>query len=723
MIYMNRLLAMLLAACLFTGSLSAQPAVSVSVNPASGTYTVRASPSGWSFTGSVGQPLVKMVQSRGSDSGGAYSTVSFSWNQGVAYSASIRWYDARPVVMFSLSVPQGLQGRPMETFPDFTTIPPALGRFSYHNRIFPLPQFFLEETSTPWMLFNKSGDACVLSPASDFMVSLMQKKGDSSRIASGLNPEVQQLPAGFTHSSVMVIDKGIRHAWDTWGAVLRKLYGRIHPSTDQDVLLKYFGFWTDVGGDYYYTYDTAKGYAGTLLALRDHYREQGIPLGYIQLDSWWYQKSSNNVYNQHGAEKKMPNLPGGAWNKSGGLMEYTADPFLFPEGLQAFQKKLGLPLVTHNRWIDPASPYHDRFRISGLGATDPKFWEEIMDYLKRSGVSNYEQDWINYIYMNNPQMISDLNTANAFTDGMARAAVNRGINLQYCMGLPRYFMQGVKYNNLTTIRAAGDRFKRERWKNFVFTSQLAYEMGIYPWSDVFKSGETGNLVMSVLSAGPVGTGDKVGTENKANILKACRADGVLVKPDAPLLPLDQNYIHLNAGKNGPITASTYTDHHGLRTGYMVAFTEEGMLSREFSFRLEDIGISRRSALYDPVRNTISYLAPGQLFSGSVADGDSLQYYIVAPVNTSGIALFGDVDKIASTGKQRIPEIIAEGKGMKIKLAFAPGESSLRIAGYSKDRLRSPGNDIEWDKASGLFTVVMKAPMKGMFREIVLDAAR
>ena len=48
--------------------------------------------------------------------------------------------------------------------------------------------------------------------------------------------------------------------------------------------------------------------------------------------------------------------------------------------LAAFQKSIDLPLITHNRWIDPASPYHEHYKISGIAAVDPKWWDHIAAY-------------------------------------------------------------------------------------------------------------------------------------------------------------------------------------------------------------------------------------------------------------------------------------------------------------------------------------------------------
>ena len=205
--------------------------------------------------------------------------------------------------------------------------------------------------------------------------------------------------------------------------------------------------------------------------------QEQIPIRYLQLDSWWYYKSTTDPDGQPGKEKKSNKLPAGEWNRYGGLLEYKAHTDLFPNGLDAFQKSIGLPLVTHNRWIDPASPYHQQYKISGIAAVDPKWWDHIADYMKSSGIVTYEQDWLDRIYTYSPAFSSNVETGEAFLDNMARACEEQGITIQYCMPYPCYFLQGSRYANLTTIRTSGDRFNTNHWNDFLYTSRLAASHG------------------------------------------------------------------------------------------------------------------------------------------------------------------------------------------------------------------------------------------------------
>ena len=96
------------------------------------------------------------------------------------------------------------------------------------------------------------------------------------------------------------------------------------------------------------------------------------------------------------------------------------------------------------------------------------------------------------------------------------------MTLQYCMPLPRHVLQTVEYSNLTTMRVSDDRFDRDRWDTFLYTSRLASALGVWPWSDVFMSTERNNLLLADLSAGIVGIGDALGTADASNLRHVMR---------------------------------------------------------------------------------------------------------------------------------------------------------------------------------------------------------
>ena len=676
-----------------------------SIDQKSGRYEVRSRELNWTFAGRLGDSVSDVSVKNGQDRLGAFRELRFSWRHEVPLDGSIRTYVNRPVVLFGIASTDPISDGGAILFPRFTEFPKHLHHFSYKNDVFAPRSFTLEETGTPWLLFDDRTRTAVLSPAANYMIAGMHGDGNTE-IASGLNSGVAGLPAGFAHKTILAFGAGVNAAWDSWGNALTDLAGKTRPPNDADIGLRYLGYWTDNGAAYWYNYEHDLGYAGTLETLVRRYREEGIPLRYLQLDSWWYSKTLTGP----GGESlvpKNPELPAGEWNRYGGLLKYEAPPAVFPEGLAAFQKKVGLPLITHNRWIDRESPYHKRYDISGVAAVDPNFWKEIMDYTSSASVVTYEQDWLNVIYKNSPALGTTLAAGDAFTDGMARAAQEKGMSLQYCMALPRHFLQGARYGNLTTIRTSGDRLTRSNWDTFLYTSRLASALGIWPWADVFMSTEADNVLIATLSAGMVGVGDKIGAENKENVLRAVRPDGVIVKPDAPLLPIDAMYTSDAMASRPPMIASAHTDHGALRTAYVFAYSRSSE-DANTAFTPAQVGEPRDVYLYDTRARTARRLAASEKFNFDLAPNGTA-YFILAPVSRAGIALFGDDGKFVPDGRKRIASVVDERNRLTATVTFAPQETSLRLFGYTTRRptitaqMGSAG-DVAFDEKTGRFEV-------------------
>jgi hypothetical protein len=681
--------------------------LSVQLDPASGTYTISAAASAWTFSGTIGQMPQDMNGERGRDSIGNYQEIVFHWTQNkIGLTGLIRAYADTPAALFTLRYDDAAPA-PVTAFPNLTSLPAGLHGFSYTNKAFCPPAFATAQTSTPWLLFDDSCHAAIISPASHFLVARLT--GDASHVASELNPQLAPVPAGFSQQTLLVVDSGINRAWDAWGNALTNLEGKTHGAADNDPCLKYLGYWTDNGTYYYYNYDRDKGYEGTLLALADHWREARIPVRYLQLDSWWYYKSFTDANGKIGRTKNSK-LPAGEWNRYGGLLEYTAHTAVFPNGLAAFQSKLGLPLITHNRWIDPASPYHQDYNISGVAAIDPAWWTNIVSYLKSSGVVTYEQDWLSTISQYSPAMARTPDIGERFFDSMAAACRDGGLTMQYCMPLPSEMLQGSRYDQLTTARVSDDRFKRDRWHDFLYVSRLARSLGIYPWTDGFMSTETPNLLLCDLSAGMVGFGDERGKESKENLLRAVRPDGLIVKPDAPIVPIDADYLAEARHQATPLVAATYTDHDGLRTAYVFAF---GATPATVRLAPADFGVTQPAYVYD------YFTGQGQrVEGGSAMDGklntDRWAYYQIAPIGVSGIAFLGDEDKFVSTGKQRIASIKDEPGKLTAQVLFAAGEGPVRVHGFAAAAPAvavdgGTAGAVAYDAASGLFTVDISSP--------------
>ena len=600
-------------------------------------------------------------------------------------------------------------------FPDFTNVPAGLHSLSHRQENFAPPVFDNpQDVSTPWLLFGNSGPALVLSPVSDtFLASMF---GDARRrVAIGMNAEVHALPPGFTARALVAGASNIIAAYDAWGTALRTFHSRTPAAADADPILRYIGVLTDnAGGHYYYNYDYAEGlnYEDSLVRFIARSRAAGLPFGYLQLDSWWYPKSSWNPQEQTSSIKN-PALPRQAWNRYGGMLEWRADPGVFPNGMAAFHRRVGLPFLAHNRFVDRDSPYRKRFVISGLAGIDRAYWTELADYASRSGIATYLQDWLNAIYNFSPELHSVPGKGVQFLDNMASAMAARGITMQYCMAYPMHILQGAKYQNLTTIRAAGDGLTRSKWTQLAFNARLIREVGAWPATDVMASRNRAAMLFATLSGGPVGVGDAFEQLDRANIFKVARADGEIVKPDQPLTPIAHSYLSQTQKTGEPIIASTFTRHEDHTTVYLLAFADDLQHSRsDFFVSPAELGLKGRVAEFDPQSQTLVTLNATDRISGKLSGEDAYAYRILAPISHSGIALFGDLDMFVPMGRKRIPDYRDITGGVTLDIAYAARESVLTLTGYSASAIiaHAEGARIESmvrDPPTGLFKLTLR----------------
>jgi hypothetical protein len=382
----------------------------------------------------------------------------------------------------------------------------------------------------------------------------------------------------------------------------------------------------------------------------------------MQLDSWFYPKGPQNRWDTLGDTLEF------------GENEYRADKELFPQGLDAFHSALGLPMVTHARWVSPQSPYRTEYQMSGNVVIDPKFWKSTADYLHNTGVVTYEQDWLD----ENAHTMPNLSDPQLFLGEMARAMGADGVSVQYCMPLPSDYMASTLYSSVQTIRTSGDGFERGKWDTFLYDSQMASALGVWPWTDAFFSNDLGNLIISTLSAGPVGIGDAIGQVNIKNLMAVVRKDGVIIKPDTPLLPIDAVYQSDASGEHLPMVATARTSFGDLHFEYVFAYPR----------RASDIQVTvplRELALSGPVFAYNWQTHKGQLIptDGSLhlEFSDGWAYQVLAPVTGEGLAFLGDTAKIAPLGRARITAI-KQNHGLTVTLAFSTNDGKQTISGYA-----------------------------------------
>jgi hypothetical protein len=676
---------------LFARSLAVESSVVEAIFSDTGEYRLDCLGTRWTLHGKLSDKPDAITSRSGADTLGAWKEVQAHTGAEIAV---IRVYENEPVVLFRDERTKAARNR--QVFPTFDALPGGLMELSYGVNTFAKYEFGSLGAEGPWVLFDKRRRAMVLAPTDHYLVADMTD-GPGGVDAGGIDPQVAMLPAAFEHGTMLVLGNGIGATLDAWGHALQVLNGKKPVPNDADVLLRRFGYWTDNGSTYYYKFVPSLGYEGTLLAVRDAYRKLGVPLAYMQLDSWWYPKEKGN------------NLVAMAVN---GETVYRASPEIFPKGLRAFQREIALPLLVHARWVAADSPYRREYTMSHNVVLSPAFWKSTASYLRDGGVVVYEQDWLN----ENARPAVNLTDPQQFLGNMAGAMGKEGIAIQYCMPLPGYFLASSRYPDLETIRVSDDRFQRSRWDGFLYGSALAHAVGLWPWSDVFMSRELPELILATLSAGPVGVGDALGQIDASNLKRAMRTDSVLLKPDVPAEPIDASFIADAKSSSAPMVAAT-------RSGSEIEVFAYPRVDSEgqATVSLRQLGIQGAAYEWDWVRQTGRRIPAGGSFAMAFQEGWA--YAVVTPVGKDGIGLLGDTGKIVPLARERFP-LVTNSSNARVTIAYAPGEDTVTLTGYATSRpsvqaVRGSLDSIQYAEKTQLFRVTVHPAAGAGEAEVVI----
>ncbi len=614
---------------------------------ADGTWELTGGAKRWKFRGDLPVRPGGIVSASGSDALGPYREAAFSRAGTGERRSAIRLYEKVPAAMFVTEFEA--DGANAEPFPTFRALPRVPYHLSYDGAFFPY-SFAKLGADAPWIFFDGDRDTFVLSAASHFALARSRRVGDE--VECGIDPAIREIPRGYEQRTLLWFGTGIGATLEAWGGGLTALSGKPRVAADDGPDLALFGYWTDNGAGYYYKSLPGKTAEETLLAVAARFREEKIPIGYFQLDSWWYPKGND-----------------------GGFLEYrAAGPPIFRSDLASFRKEIGVPLVVHGRWLSRDSPIREEWKTSDRVVVDPGWWVKVAGELSASGVATFEQDWLGVRAL----PLRNIADPEAFLGNMAKAFAGRSTRIQYCMAFPGDLLQSTLYPNVTTCRVSGDRFERSKWAAFLHGSLLADAVGLRPWADVFRSGEPENLLLALLSSGVVGIGDALGEENPGMCRLAARADAVLVKADRPIVPTDATLIREAKGEAGPLVSSTTSDFGSWKAVYVFA---TGGDREEAAFAPGELGIAGPSFVFDLRHDSGRALKGNETYRGGVSEP---AYWIVVPEGPSGVAFLGDEGKLVPLGRQRIASVVDDGH-LRVRVLFAPGEATVRLHGFAPRR--------------------------------------
>ena len=684
----------------------------------------------------------------GRDDLGAFTSVTVTGGDVVR---SVRTYLDRPLMVFRAEaavdltdLATGAFDQPSMGWPVFTPAERVEGHdadglraLAYQHCEFGLPSlagadldgFFLlphrPPVGWPLILDSPAGGTLLMAPLDNFHEQTIGLNGGTVRC--GWHGDLATVPAGFTTHLAVIAGDDPRTCLQEWGSILLERAGTVRPGRWADALATRPSYWTDNGAAYWYKTEPGHDVAGSIVAAVDDLREKDVPLGAVQLDSWFYPHVDLRPFDTE--EWVVPPSALVAWEERSDVL---------PDGIADLRSRLGHPpLVAHIRHLSAEAPIASEVPVHVDGPyaapATSEAYERWLDQCLAWGVETYEHDWLVEVFFGVRGLREEPGRARAWQEGIDRAARDRGITLQWCMGTPADFAQTVTLSQVTSVRTSGDHgyiaTAGQLWAWFCVTNALARSLGLMPFKDVFRSdpevaGDNGEpeALISVLSTGPVGLGDRVGRNDAELAHRTCRADGVLIKPHVPIAATGPSMLANAAFVAELMVAECYSEHPAGRWGYVLGLhTNPSDDPVEGDIVFAELGESAPDGevvVWDWRARTATHLTD-PLDRSAGADGrwpvalakEDWTYLVVAPVLADGrLAVIGEVEKFVPAGDARI-EVTETHGGVRL-LVKGAGET-VTVTGWAATApTAADGSVVVHDEASGVWTVDVEVPSRG-----------
>ena len=551
------------------------------------------------------------------------------------------------------------------------------------DRWFLLP--FRPNVVVPMWLCAPDGTTILLAPLDAFheqVITVPANVDAPGGIAWGWHGDLDEVPAGFGSSLAVLAGDSPRSLLERWADRLD-----VSPRlpVDHDALGRSVSYWTDNGAAYWYRTEPPRTVTETLADAVASVEAAGVPIGAVQLDSWFYPHESTRPFDTD--DWVVPPT---------GLVDWAPRADILPEGIAPVRDRVGgKPLVTHCRHLSKRSPLAERFECwvdeTYAHPTGVDYYEELLDRAAGWGVETFEHDWLVECYLGVRGLRAAPGRARAWQEGLDRAAGDRDLTLQWCMATPADFFQTATLGRVTSIRTSGDHGYLVGpgflWAWFCYSNALARVLGLAPFKDVFSSGGEHaevEALLSALSTGPVGLGDAIGTTDAEVVAQTCRRDGVIIRPDVPIAAVDACYRQQAVARPVPLIAECHTDHPAGR--WVQVFCANTFRGDEPVAGTVDLGPAwpsgpvvavdlRTGEVTHPAGGWDVALEPGRW-----------THHLLAPRLAPGIAVFGDLSKHAPVGRARVASIEPTATGVAIDV-LGEGEQ-VTIDGWSRGPVRS-----------------------------------
>jgi hypothetical protein len=553
------------------------------------------------------------------------------------------------------------------------------------------------------------GRTILLAPLRGFheqVIAVPDREHPESGLRAGWHGDVDEVPAGFATELAVIAGKGARECFAIWARLLRAQSGVTAPARDSDALGTRVSYWTDNGSAYWYRTEPGHDPASTVVAAVEDLEARGLPIGAVQLDSWWYPHEVLRPFDSD--EWEVPPT---------GMIRWEPRPDVLPDGIAPLRERLGRrPLVAHCRHLSSQSPYADEFPMwvdkDRAHPQGGELYERLLDQAVTWGVEVFEHDWLIECFLG-VRGLRAPGRAAAWQEGIDDALGARNLHAQWCMASPADFAQASRLRNLTSIRTSGDHGylvgPELLWAWFLHTNVMARALGLWPYKDVFHSTRASatrevEALLSALSAGPVGIGDRIGEADVELIRRTCRADGVLVRPDVPIAAIDRACFEAPVWSEALLVGSAHTEHTAGRWAYVLTCNVAAdHQPHDGRVNLTELGEDRPTtaevAVFDWRTRRVEVVS-GESAYDVALDSAGWDFRVVAPV-LGDIAVIGDPALYACAGDARISDVAVEDGGIVVTVLGAAEQ--VRLVGWSRAPIRARA----WSPASGAVEVVVE----------------
>jgi hypothetical protein len=204
---------------------------------------------------------------------------------------------------------------------------------------------------------------------------------------------------------------------------------------------------------------------------------------------------------------------------------------------------------------------------------------------------------------------------------------------------------------------------------------LARAVGIWPHKDTFFTSDKKvywfyrerqpemECLTAALSGGPVAPGDKIGNENLPLIMKTCRSDGLLLKPDRPATPID---LMFKEHAKYYITSTESVKPSGLSWYYVHVVNMWPKRVKDRTICLDDLGLGgadfrQHAAFLHWLKTIVPLPTPASTITLNLAN-EGQELVILAPEVLPSIYFFGNPDKFVSCSNKQFTDVVVEDDG-------------------------------------------------------------